>query len=129
MLWGEKVKIFNVSLHVRITQIAQIPDNPPEPAPAAKEPFNDDPLDKQEKIMNKYLDRMAEIQGPRGGTYASEAESASMRRSVKIQAETFEELSDILRKFDQLAKSLPPVDESLLKVATFVAPPAFNFGQ
>jgi hypothetical protein len=115
------MKIFNVSLQVRITQIAQIPDNPTDPEPRAKEPFNDDPMDKQEKILNKYLDRVAAIQTPHAAI-PSEAESAMLTRSIRVQAETFEDLQAILQKFNAVTKEIPTVDESLLKVATPIVP-------
>jgi|SRR5882724_333617 len=123
------MKIFNVSLRVQITQIAQIPDNPESPSPQEKQPFNDDPLDKQEKIMNKYFDRLAAFQGPVGGVvFATESEGASMNRSVKVQAETFEDLAAILQKFSDTLKHIPEVDSSLLKVAMPTMPATPSFG-
>lgn len=116
------MKIFNVSLRVQITQIAEIPDNPATEPPPEKERFTDDPMDKQEKVLNKYLDRLVDIQQPRGLAYASESEAASMNRSVKVQAETFEDLAAILQKFSNTLKEIPAVDPSLLKVSQPTAP-------
>lgn len=122
------MKIFNVSLRVQITQIAEIPDNPEPPAPEERQPFNDDPLDKQDKLMNKFLDRAIAIAAPRAIAYPVESEGAAMNRSVKIQAETFEELSAILQKFSDTLNKIPEVDGSLLKVATPTMPATPSFG-
>ncbi len=120
------MKIFNVSLRVSITQIAEIPDNPPEPAIPVKEPFNDDPLDKQEKILSKYMDRLEKIQAEpsplqefRGGIVfpGDKRDGASMSQNIKISAETFEDLSAILKKFSDVSKTLPTIPESLLTSA------------
>lgn len=115
------MKIFNVSLRVQITQIAEIPDNPPETATEVREKFDDDPVNKQEKILNKYLDRVERMNAPRpmmafypGG----ESDGASMTRNVKIHAETFEDMSEILKKFSDAAKTLPEVPDSLLAAAS-----------
>lgn len=116
------MKIFNVSLRVSINQIGEIPDNPPTETPLSKQPFNDDPVDKQEKMISKYLDRMAEMQTPRAPGFASESEGAAMNRSVRVQAETFEDLSAILQKFSNVLKEIPAVDGTLLKVAIPVVP-------
>ena len=122
------MKIFNVSLRVQINQIAHIPDNPAEPAP--KEPFNDDPLDKQKKILDSYMDRVERMNAPRlvGPGFATESESASMNRSVQVQAETFEDLSAILQKFSDTLKQIPAVDPSLLKVAEPTIPSMPQYG-
>lgn len=123
------MKIFNVSLRVQITQIALIPDNPETLAPEEKQPFNDDPLDKQEKMLNKYLDRIASIQQMPGAVaYATESEGASMNRSVNVHAETFEDLAAILQKFSDTLKKIPEVDSSLLKVAMPTMPATPSFG-
>lgn len=59
------MKIFNVSLRVQITQVAEIPDNPEVPAPEPPQSFNDDPLDKQEKIMTNTWTASPSFSGPR----------------------------------------------------------------
>jgi hypothetical protein len=117
------MKIFNVSLRVCITQIAELPDNPPEPPPEEKKPFDDDPVNKQEKMLSKYLDRVERMNAPRAPTafpfpgYASEfTDGASMTRNIKISAETFEDLSAILKKFSDASKTLPEVPDSMLTV-------------
>lgn len=60
--------------------------------------------------------------------YARESEGASMNRNVRVQAETFEDLSAILQKFSDTLKTIPEVDSSLLKVAVPTAPAAPSFG-
>jgi hypothetical protein len=117
-LMENAMKIFNVSIHVSISQIGQIPDEPPEPE--TKKPFNDDPLDKQEKIMDKYLDRISHLMGKgqhifAGGFPGDEMEGASMKRNIRIVAEDFEELQGILSKFNETAKQLHAVPDSLFK--------------
>lgn len=116
------MKIFNVSLRVSITQVADIPDNPPEPpSPETKnEPFNDDPLHKQEKILNSYLDRLEKIQQPPRfmvGIPGELGEGASMAQNVKITADDFEDLSAILKKFSDVAKQLSRVPDSIVAAA------------
>lgn len=51
-----------------------------------------------------------------------------MNRNVRVQAETFEDLSAILQKFSDTLKTIPEVDSSLLKVAVPTAPAAPSFG-
>ena len=116
------MKIFNVSIRVSIQQVAEIPDRPTDTAPV-KEPFNDDPLDKADKILSKHFDRLG-IGGGRpiairpgmvmGGAYGTESDGASMSRSVRVAAESFEELQAILAKFNDAAKQLAAVPDSLL---------------
>jgi hypothetical protein len=122
------MKSVNVSLRVQITQVAEIPDNPPSDVPEPSKPFNDDPLDKQEKIMTKYLDRLATMHQAPGMAYTRESESAAMNRSVRVQAETFEDLSAILQKFSNTLKEIPEVDGSLLKVAVPTMPATPSYG-
>lgn len=130
------MKIFNVSLQVRITQIAEIPDNPEVPAEPETEkfdPLNDDPMKKQEKFLNKYLDRAEKLMAPTPrigpGMFAfapDQMEGASMSRNVKVQAETFEDLSAILAKFNEAAKTLHAIPDSLL--ASSIPPIPSPFG-
>jgi len=119
------MKIFNVSLRIVITQIAEIPDNPPETPDfprqglEVREKFDDDPVNKQEKILNKYLDRVERMNAPRlpmafAGIRRSKNDGASMTRNIKVHAETFEDMSEILKKFSDAAKTLPEVPDSLL---------------
>jgi hypothetical protein len=130
------MKIFNVSLRVVITQIAEIPDNPDmpaEPEPEKFDPLNDDPMKKQKQFLDKYMERAEKLMvgGPRPfpGMLAAyspdQQEGASMSRNVKVQAETFEDLSAILAKFNEAAKSLHAIPDSLLEASVPHAPSPF----
>jgi hypothetical protein len=103
---------------VQITQIAEIADNPPEPPTEVREKFDDDPVNKQEKILYKYLDRVEKMNARPvlpGLAYANEfTDGASMTRNIKISADTFEDISEVLKKFSDAAKTLPEVPDSLL---------------
>ena len=85
------------------------------------------PLDKADKILSKHFDRLGIGGGARIapgmviGPYGPEADSASMHRNVRITAEGFDELQAILAKFNDTAKQLAAVPDSLL------APDAQNF--
>lgn len=112
------MKIFSVRIHVEIGLVATLPDELPETT-APPQPFNDDPLDKQSKMMDDYLNKAAKIfnRGPAvfvPGMPGQGGDSASMTRIINVQAETFEELQAILQKFNQTAKELPAVPDSLL---------------
>jgi hypothetical protein len=118
------MKIFNVNVRVTMTLVADIPDNP-EPAPApVKEKFNDDPLDKTEKVMNKYLDRVERMnRGPRHhrrgfptfpGMPGGEPEGASLSKNVAVTAENYRDLNAILEQFAAVAESLPAVPDSVM---------------
>lgn len=109
------MKIFNVRICVQINQIAQIPDNPESTGP---KPFNDDPVDKQAEMLDKYLGKVANAFGARSpiGMVATEGDRAEMTRNVNVAAETFEELQAILAKFNDTAKTLIAVPDSLLAV-------------
>ena len=108
------MKIFNVRINVQINQIAEIPDNPE--STAEKKPFNDDPVDKQAEMLEKYLGKVAHVFAPRSPLNVTEGDRAEMTRSVNVAAETFEELQGILAKFNETAKSLVAVPDSLLTV-------------
>lgn len=115
------MKIFNVNLRVTIQQMGELADRETEtPVEPPKPSFNDDPIDKAEKMLNKYLDRAV---GPRGvvagpmGFYPGEQDGHTMTENVRITAESFEELQAILAKFHAVAKELPAVPESLIRQA------------
>jgi hypothetical protein len=112
------MKIFNVSLRVVIMQIAEIPDNPHTPEPPASEKFTDDPLDKQEKLLNKYMDRVERIQrGPVAvfpGLGVEQQDGASFSKNVKIAAETYDDLAVVLKQFADTAGKLRAVPDGLL---------------
>jgi hypothetical protein len=118
------MKIFNVSLRVSITQIAELPDNPPTEAP---KPFNDNPL----KAAEALFDRAERFMAPRvavpgfGGMYPGEGDGAQFTQSVRIQAETYEDLQSVLKMFADTVKAINKVPDSLLKEAV----PAPSFGQ
>jgi DNA-directed RNA polymerase specialized sigma24 family protein len=95
------VKIFNVSVRVSITLIAELPDNPPE---ATKQPFSDDPLKKAEALF----DRAEKFMAPRP------PDGAQMTQNVRIQAETYEDLQAILKMFADTVRAIHKVPDSLL---------------
>jgi hypothetical protein len=120
------MKIFNVSLRVDIAQIAEIPDRPIETNESSRKPFSDDPLDRQEQLMDKYLGKLANIAPPRLPGYypgAGGQDGASMAQSVRISAESFDDLSAILKQFDRVVKELHPVPDSIVRSA--LEPPGF----
>jgi hypothetical protein len=114
------MKIFNINVRVTATQIAEIPDNPPEQLPPAKEPFNDDPIDKQAKMIDRYMDKMAKLMGssPVPGLFGPNGpeggEGATMSRNARIAAGSFDDLTAILQKFSDTLNGLPSVPESLM---------------
>lgn len=110
------MKIFNVRINVQINQVAQIPDNPESTGP---KPFNDDPIDKQADMLDNYLKKAAAAfggRGPGGMIPGMDGDRAEMSRSVNVAAETFEDLQAILAKFNDAAKTLVAVPDSLLAV-------------
>lgn len=119
------MKIFNVSLRVVISQVAELPDAPQDSESQPPQKFNDDPLDKQEKILDRYMTRLEKIQAPpmRPGYFVPgiDQDGASMSQNVRIVAANFEDLSAILKKFDDTAKSLPAVPDSVLQNAAAVS--------
>jgi|HubBroStandDraft_2_1064218.scaffolds.fasta_scaffold129222_3 hypothetical protein len=126
------MKIFNVSLRLVISQIGEIPDLPAEAEPAEKKPFNDDPVDKQEGVMSRYLDRiekmMMMIGGPALVAFGQEPAGASMSENVRIAAANFEDLQAVLRKFSDTINALPAAPESLLASIQGGQPPARGRG-
>lgn len=112
------MKIFNVRVRVDIGLVTTLPDELPEPTTPPHVPYNDDPLDKQKTILDDYLNKAAKVFAARGpavyGMPGDGGDSASMTRSINVQAETFEELQAILQKFNQVAKELHAVPDSLL---------------
>jgi hypothetical protein len=108
------MKIFNVSIRVQIDQVLEIPDT--EPEPAKREPFNDDPLDKAEKIMDRYIQKTGLGRAPLVAMPfpGMGSDGTMMTENVKVQAETFEELQNILMKFHMKFQELPAVPESLI---------------
>jgi hypothetical protein len=108
------LKIFNVSLRVSITQIAELPDNPPDPTP---KPFNDNPLkqaealfDRAERIMQPRM-AMAIPYGDAG------SDGAQITQNVRIQAETYEDLQAVLKMFADTVKAIHTVPDSILRDA------------
>jgi hypothetical protein len=126
------MKIFNVSLRVTIQQIGEIVDHEPDtPVDAPKpelfsERANLDPLDKADKMLNKYLDRALGPRGPVGvipiGLYPGEQDGQTITENIRIAAESFEDLQAILAKFHAVAKQLPAVPESLIRQAANFTP-------
>jgi hypothetical protein len=124
------MKIFNVSLRVTIQQIAEIAEHEPEISETKSELFSEranlDPIDKADKMLNKYLDRALGPRGPVGvlpiGLYPGEQDGQTITENVRIAAESFEDLQAILAKFHAVAKQLPAVPESLIRQAANFTP-------
>ena len=114
------MKIFNVSLSVRISQVGEIRDSETESTESPK-PFNDDPLDKADQMMSKWMKNLApRIPSPQGpfyvGSYAAgEGDSQTVTENVRINAETFEELQAILAKFHAVIRALPAMPDSIVE--------------
>jgi hypothetical protein len=126
------VKIFSVSIRVNITQVGEVMDSPESPASEENVPptkFNDDPVDKQEKMLNSYMDRIERMQSPsltRMPFAAPPSDSHQLTETVRITANTFEDLQAILSRFHAVAKELQPVPDSLLREPNFIpSVPAF----
>lgn len=112
------MKIFNVSLRVSITQIAELPDNPPDTP--AHPSLSDNPL----KAAEALFDRAERIMAPRPipgvpgfGMYGTESDGASLTQNVRIQAETYEDLQAVLKMFSDTVKAINKVPDSLLSSA------------
>lgn len=109
------MKIFNVWLRVSILQIAELPDNPPEPT--APKPFNDNPLKQAEALF----ERAERIMAPRPmvvpgfAMHPEQSEGASLTQNVRIQAETYEDLQAVLKMFADTVKAIQKVPDSLLR--------------
>jgi hypothetical protein len=120
------MKIFNVSLRVTIQQIGEIAEHEPEmpvevPKPELfSERANLDPIDKADKMLNRYLDRALGSRGPVGvliGSYPGDQDGQTITENVRIAAESFEDLQAILAKFHAVAKALPSVPDSIIRQA------------
>jgi hypothetical protein len=71
---------------------------------------------KQQKMLDRYMDRVEKLKAPRaiGIAYPGEHDAQTMTENVRIAAETFEELQAILAKFHAVAKQLPAVPDSVI---------------
>ena len=114
------MKIFNVSVCVEINQIGEIVEREPETPPAAK-PFNDDPVDKAERMLDRYLEK-ANLGGARILGFAAAGDSTRMVENIRVTADSFEDLQEILRKFHTTVKALPTVPDSLVRQASNFTP-------
>jgi hypothetical protein len=115
------MKIFNVLLRVQISQIAELPDNPP-PDPTPK-PFNDNPLKQAEALFERAERIMApRLPMPGFGMFAPEQDGAQFTQNVRIQAETYEDLQAILKMFADTVKAINKVPDSLLREAVPTLP-------
>jgi hypothetical protein len=112
------MKIFNLNIRVTATMIAEIPDLPAEPGPEEKKPFNDDPLDKQAAVMDRYLDRVEKMMNGAGrpGVFimGQDPDGASTAESVRIAVANFDDLQAVLKKFSETLHALPAAPDSLL---------------
>lgn len=120
------MKIFNVSVCIEINQIGEIVDREPETPQPAK-PFNDDPLDKAEKMLDRYLEK-ANLVSPRRMDLLGFGDSTRMTENIRVTAESFEDLQAILRKFHATAKELPTVPDSLVRQANNFTPAIGGIG-
>jgi hypothetical protein len=113
------MKIFNVSVCIEINQIGEIVEHEAETAPPAPKPFNDDPLDKAEKMLDRYLEK---ANGVRMGAamlgYAAAGDSTRMVENIRIAAASFEDLQEVLKKFHDTAKQLVTVPDSIVQQST-----------
>ncbi len=113
------MKIFNVGVRVTIQQVGEIPDLPDLPDPP-KEKFNDDPIDKADKMLTKHFERLGIGNAVRpgifvaSGPYGPESDGASMSRTVRITAETLKELTIVLAMFEDTINALNAVPDSVL---------------
>lgn len=89
------MKIFNVRLQVNINELGALPDVPAEePQP---EKFNDDPLDKADKILTKHFKN---LEFPRSPVMALPGDNGmSLTLNFNIIGENFEAVQCILAKF------------------------------
>jgi hypothetical protein len=112
------MKIFNISVRVTATQIGEIPDMPAEAPADEKKPFNDDPVDKQDAMLTKYMDRIEKLMGRGPGFgmlgFATEVDGASSSESVRIAVSSFDDLQAVLKKFSETIHGLPAAPDSLL---------------
>jgi hypothetical protein len=109
------LKIFNVSLRVSITQIAELPDNPPEVTPESR---SIDPLKVQERLLERAERMMAPRIAMPGTFYANgESDGAQFTQNVRIQAETYEDLQAVLKMFADTVKAIHTVPDSILRDA------------
>ena len=114
------MKIFNVSLRVSITQIAELPDTPLE---TPTKPSNDNPLKQAEALF----ERAERIMMPRpmmpGAFYpGGDSDGAQITQNIRIQAETYEDLQAVLKMFADTVKAVHAVPDSILRDALGVLP-------
>jgi hypothetical protein len=119
------MKIVNVKVIVQITEVADYQEAPPEPE---AEKFNDDPLDKQEKILNKYADRILGAQRPAVTYYAGESNGLSLSLNFSVLTSGFEELQGILARFEMVSKAIHEAAPAPAQQAAGFASPPFPMG-
>lgn len=99
------MKLFNVNVAVRITEIGELQDPQPSFAEELAKDFRDDPLKAQAKLMEKAASLMAPPKVV--GFFPGDAPAGvSMNSNVQIAAGSFEELQAILQKFHEVGASL-----------------------
>jgi hypothetical protein len=118
------MKIFNLRLIVNIEEIAELPDVPEEP-PKPTEPkrFNDDPIDKAEAMLNRYIEK---VNGPprvpgMAPSFGMGGDNHNITENIRISAATFEDLQQVLRRFHQVIRELPQVPDSVVRQAVAAA--------
>jgi hypothetical protein len=104
------MKIVSVKLSLSLVELGEYQDPTP-PEPEAPKKFNDDPLDKQERIMDKYLDRIVEIQRPPAvpGYFqmpGGGGNQLSLDRQFTILCTGFDELQQIVNAIEAQARKI-----------------------
>jgi len=92
------VKIFNISLAVRITSMGELRD----PQPSMSDGI---PTDSPIKDVAKLFDRLQSSGAfPGSGTVSGQEDAVSMTENIQICAGSFEELQSILAEFHKTAQ-------------------------
>lgn len=104
------MRIYNIKLSVQMNEMGELLDLPPEPETETVEKFNDDPLDKANKLMDKWAKQMNPSRGtaivPLGGMYPGEGNGTMLSQNFAILATDFEEAQQIVQRFYSLAKEI-----------------------
>lgn len=105
------MKLFNVRLHVQITEIGVVGERDADAQPPLESLIhdrqNDSPLKDAAKLMDGYLARVTAPQKfPFYTSSANGDDAVNMTENVHIAASSFEELQAILAKFHGTAQSI-----------------------